>query len=435
MEKKPSSDLYFLAGDGEMRALMRSHDWVGTPLGAPLAWPQSLRNAMELMLGSSFPMFLLWGKQSSYVYNDAYIPILGARHPNALGRSFLSVWPEIRSEILPIIERALAGESIFFENLPVTLERNGYPEQTWFTFSYSPLRDDRGEVAGAFCACHETTRLVQAERRQAFQLKMANRLRGLMEPNEIIAAASEMLGRHLEAARVGYGEIDPPGKTVSVIRDWTDGASPSIAGQTTSLAGFGPAIVAELCSGNTLRIADIAADRRSAPYAKAYAAIGTRSMLVVPLIKDGRLTSILSIGAFTPRARHAPRSESAVRDGLCGERRHGRRIARPRNADLDQAVRHGGACRQAPRNAGRQRSSVVGWASYRRQSANSAPMQSSTACRSVWMKKWSPSNHWIRQASIVSRLHPSRCCGSTWSSRFPANTVIGMFNGGPGRYR
>jgi signal transduction histidine kinase len=116
-----------------------------------------------------------------------------------------------------------------------------------------------------------------------------------------MAAASEAIGRHLNVSRVGYGEIDSEEKTVSVERDWTDGFVSSLAGETRPLDVFGPAIIDVLRSGRTLRLDDIAADPEAAPYAEGYESIGTRSLLIVPLIKEGRFTAILYLHEPEPR--------------------------------------------------------------------------------------------------------------------------------------
>ena len=119
------------------------------------------------MLGSRFPMFVAFGPDLGFLYNDAYAEILGDKHPAALGRRFHDIWAEIWPDISPLIERALSGEATWSENMPLTMNRHGYDEPTWFTFSYSPLRDEGGKVVGMFCACTETTGRVQAELRYA----------------------------------------------------------------------------------------------------------------------------------------------------------------------------------------------------------------------------------------------------------------------------
>ncbi|MGV3656178.1 MAG: ATP-binding protein [Noviherbaspirillum sp.] len=293
-----------LADHGEMAERMRALAWSqekGEPQGPLESWPSPLRAAIDLILGSAFPMFIAWGKAYRLLYNDAYIPTLGTRHPEALGRPFLDVWPELGEAIGPVMDRAMAGESLFFENLPVSLLRQGYREQAWLTFSASPLRDERGKAVGVFFVCTETTTHMHVGSRRSFQLELADRLRPLAKPEDIIATAAELLGRKLGATRTGYGEVDPDQRRIAVSQDWTDGTVPRIVGMTTELASFGPPIIEHLNSGRTLRVPDIGADPRSAPFAPAYSAIGVHSMMVVPLLKAGRLAFILSIGDAAPR--------------------------------------------------------------------------------------------------------------------------------------
>ncbi|WP_132256212.1 hybrid sensor histidine kinase/response regulator [Methylobacterium segetis] len=162
-ESVPPPTLTFLAGAGRMSARIRAHDWSASPLGCPETWPACLRSAVSLMLGSKVPMFVAWGAELGFLYNDAYAEILGDKHPRALGRPFREVWSEIWADIAPLIDTAMRGEATWAENLPLVMNRHGYDEQTYFTFSYSPVRDDTGAVGGMFCACTETTAKVTAE--------------------------------------------------------------------------------------------------------------------------------------------------------------------------------------------------------------------------------------------------------------------------------
>jgi len=156
--------LQFMAGGGKVGALMRSHDWSRSPLGPPTTWPQSLRSVVGLLLESRFPMFVAWGKDLGFLYNDAYAEILGAKHPRALGSRFYDIWSEIWPDISPLIASAMAGEATYREDLPLVMNRRGFDEETWFTFSYSPVRDEDGAIAGMFCAVAETTEKVVAEK-------------------------------------------------------------------------------------------------------------------------------------------------------------------------------------------------------------------------------------------------------------------------------
>ncbi|MDF3036776.1 MAG: hypothetical protein K0S28_2050 [Paucimonas sp.] len=155
----------FLAGGGELGALMRGHDWSTSPLGDPADWPHSLRSIVSFMLNSKFPMFVAWGKELGFLYNDAYAEILGIKHPAALGHRFQDIWSEIWNDLTPLIEQALSGAGVFLEDMPLTMRRKGFDEQTWFTFSYSPVRDETSAVQGMGCVCIETTEKVLTDRR------------------------------------------------------------------------------------------------------------------------------------------------------------------------------------------------------------------------------------------------------------------------------
>ena len=158
----PMLDLF--ANGGSTGALMRVHDWSRSPLGAPESWPQPLRTVVAVLLQSRFPMFVAWGEALGFLYNDPYAEILGAKHPQALGSRFYDIWTEIWPDISPLIDAAMSGHATYREDLPLVMNRKGYDEQTWFTFSYSPVRDETGKVAGMFCAVQETTGRVLAER-------------------------------------------------------------------------------------------------------------------------------------------------------------------------------------------------------------------------------------------------------------------------------
>ena len=109
------------------------------------------------------PMFVAWGSELTFLYNNAYAVILGDKHPSALGAPFHDIWLEIWDDISPLIDQALAGESIWIENFPLRVNRVGREEDAWFTFSYSPACNDRGKIAGMFCVVTETTGQVKAE--------------------------------------------------------------------------------------------------------------------------------------------------------------------------------------------------------------------------------------------------------------------------------
>lgn len=117
-------------GTDSVGALMRSHDWSASPLGAPAGWPQPLRTLVNLVTHSKTPMFLAWGPELCLLYNEPYLDILGTKHPAALGRPLREIWPEVWQDIEPLIERTLSGEANHRENVPFTIRRKGIDEQT-----------------------------------------------------------------------------------------------------------------------------------------------------------------------------------------------------------------------------------------------------------------------------------------------------------------
>ncbi len=159
---------------GEMGALMRSVDWAATPIGPIQAWPQSLRTAVSICLTSRFPMIVWWGPELTLFYNDGYRPMLGAKHPRSMGQPGLECWAEIRDIIGPMLHKVLStGEATWSEDQLLPLERNGFVEECYFTFSYSPIFDESGGVGGVFTAVTETTSRVLSERRMRLLRELA----------------------------------------------------------------------------------------------------------------------------------------------------------------------------------------------------------------------------------------------------------------------
>ena len=141
------------------------HDWASTTLGPVDAWPATLRMLVDIMLSSPTPQFLAWGEALTFLDNDAYLPILGAKHPAALGKPMRTIWPEVWRDVEPLIERAWQGESFFLENVPFKLERDA-GQTAWISFSYTPIHDG-GVVSGILCDLFETTQRVIDERAKA----------------------------------------------------------------------------------------------------------------------------------------------------------------------------------------------------------------------------------------------------------------------------
>jgi PAS domain S-box-containing protein len=185
----------WLVGGGEMGARVRGLDWSRTPLGPLDAWPQSLRTAVRIALDSRYPMFVWWGAELINVYNDAYIPVLGARHPAALGRPAREIWPDIWDVVGPQAEIVLReGRATWNESLLLVMERHGFAEETYFTFSYSPVPDDAGRVGGVFCACTEDTARILSERRLRTLRRLGDRsVAESKSPEEVCRGAASTL--------------------------------------------------------------------------------------------------------------------------------------------------------------------------------------------------------------------------------------------------
>jgi signal transduction histidine kinase len=182
------------AGKGEMAGLIRATDWSRSPLGPVETWPQSLTTAVSICLGSRHPIVLWWGPERWMFYNDGYRPMLGAhKHPQFLGARGRDCWAEIWDVIGPMMEQVIAtGEATWSEDLFLPMMRSGYLEETYFTFSYSPIRDETGKPSGIFNACTESTARVLGERRMKILRELTTEARS---GDEAARRCAEVLGR------------------------------------------------------------------------------------------------------------------------------------------------------------------------------------------------------------------------------------------------
>ncbi|MBO9624570.1 MAG: PAS domain S-box protein [Sphingomonas sp.] len=176
-------------GSSEMAGVMRRHDWSSSPLGDPRQWSDALKIPMRMLLTSRFEMWLGWGPDLCFFYNDAYIPTLGLKHPAMFGRPFREVWSEIYDELTDQVESVWAGEATWNKALRLLLERNGYPEETYHSFSYSPLHEADGSVGGLLCIVTEETEKVITERRLETLRHLGAALVGAADTSMILDAA------------------------------------------------------------------------------------------------------------------------------------------------------------------------------------------------------------------------------------------------------
>jgi PAS domain S-box-containing protein len=186
------------AADGEVGADLALVDWSATPLGPPQGWPQSLQTAVSILLSSRFSMWMAWGPELTFFCNAAYRrDTLGRKYPWALGRPASEVWAEIWDDIGPRIDTVLStGKATWDEALLLFLERSGYPEETYHTFSYSPLRDDAGQVVGMLCVVSEDTDRVIGERRMATLRDLGSDPSVIRTEQQVLAFADQQLGRN-----------------------------------------------------------------------------------------------------------------------------------------------------------------------------------------------------------------------------------------------
>lgn len=199
MNVQASNQLHdIFVGNGEMAQMMRRHDWASSSLGLPEKWPEALKVAIRLLLTSKFEMWLGWGPDIAFFYNDAYRPTLGNKHPNALAVPTKILWSEIWNDIEGRLDTVYKdGQSTWDKALPLLLERNGYTEETYHTFSYSPLIGDSGKVEGVFCAVTEETERVISERRMSTMRALASGLAAANTQDEVFTASHCTLSENL----------------------------------------------------------------------------------------------------------------------------------------------------------------------------------------------------------------------------------------------
>ncbi|MBO9601240.1 MAG: PAS domain-containing protein [Novosphingobium sp.] len=176
-------------GESAMAQAMRAHEWAATALGEPGGWPEALKIPLRILLTSRFEMWLGWGPELNFFYNDAYVPTLGIKHPVALGRPFQEVWAEVYDDVADQVARVRAGEATWNKALLLLLERSGFPEETYHSFSYSPLYDAEGAVGGMLCVVNEETGRVIGERRLETVRQLGLSLAGATDLDKVRAGA------------------------------------------------------------------------------------------------------------------------------------------------------------------------------------------------------------------------------------------------------
>ena len=187
---------------GRTGGLIRAFDWSLTPLGSIESWPQLLRSIVQMMVKQRHAMCIFWGPALAMLYNDAYAPMLGKREAGAMGRPFADVWADVWDDVRPFAEQALSGQGTFSEDLRLVMTRNGFDEETFWTFSYSPVYDDDGRVAGLINVAVETTASVRGRStQQEVQRELLHRMKNSLAVTSAVVTATLRHASSLAEAR------------------------------------------------------------------------------------------------------------------------------------------------------------------------------------------------------------------------------------------
>lgn len=202
---------------GEGGRILASYDWSTHPLGPPSSWPCEVRAVVATSLVSRFPVVLFLGQELSLIYNEGYSTILGEKHPDAFGRAGAEVWPEIWEVVGPMIAGVMSsGVPTWSDDLLLMLATSGHPEERYFTFTYSPIISDGGEIVGVFCAVAETTERVLGERRLLTLNALGSEMMEKHGPDEVVGAVIRVCSAH---------QVDLPFVAVYLRDREPDGAS------------------------------------------------------------------------------------------------------------------------------------------------------------------------------------------------------------------
>lgn len=289
----------FLSGSGEMAVRIRETDWSDHPFGPPAEWPHSIRSALSICLNSAFPTAIYWGSELRLLYNDAWAPIPGPRHPAALGAPAREVWSDIWSIIEPQFSEVIrTGTGLFLEDQLLPMRRFGFEEETYWNYSFTPIRGEEGDIIGIFNSGSETTENVVQRRHAEFLVKLNEGLRTCRTAQEGLEFALALLGNHFGATRTGLRERGVSGGRTSftVTRAWSapEAVDPEDRPQP------GDAAEATMTEGRVLRVtkSDPALDAAGRRYLERW---GAFSAVEVPWTERGRLTAGLFVHTRQPR--------------------------------------------------------------------------------------------------------------------------------------
>ncbi|MGA0587362.1 PAS domain-containing protein [Dyella sp. KRB-257] len=293
-------------GDSPTARRIRRHDWTATPLGPLERWPQSLKTALDLMIGAEQPVLVAWGEELTALYNRAFAALLGEPR----GRYFGAPCSELCGERWPMLDgavrAALRGEPQLWADQGMKIGPDDL-DTGWFTVSWMPLRDESDAVSGIYCTVVDTTEKVRAQQilresrdRQAFLLALSDALRPLSGLRAIQRVASRLIGEHLQADRVGFAERDDDDDDVHILEDWSAPDMPPL-GAMHCLSSFHPSIGALLWRGVIVRIDDIRTVCEHPADLAMYQRWNIGAALVVPLRRDDQFNGSFYVHQRIPR--------------------------------------------------------------------------------------------------------------------------------------
>ena len=285
----------FLAGGGEMAALIRAADWAATALGPIHSWPQSLRSALSICLRSPSASAMFWGPDHLFLYNDGWSAYLGDRHPWALGRPTADVMADIWPALEPQFRQAFEeGEAINRMDMRLVRNLGGATFDSYWTYSMLPVAGEDGAIVGILGQARDTTARVMRRREEALMLRLGEALRRVDDPEELLKTAVDLVAGEIDAGRIGWSETDQEAGTVSILACRAKDGMTDSSG-TYPLPDFGATINDDLAAGRTIRIDDAATDKRLAEPAvqRLYEASGVVSALIAPIVSGASCRAML----------------------------------------------------------------------------------------------------------------------------------------------
>ena len=285
----------FLAGGGEMGDRIRDHDWDSTPLGPIGTWPQSLRSALSICLRSETASAIFSGDELRFLYNDAWAAMLGERSPAALGcradEVLADIWPVIGEEFRTVIAD---GQPVNRRDTLLVRSLGGVTFDSYWSYSLLPVASEDGTIGAVLAQARDTTEFVLRSRGDSLMLRLAERLRLIGDPRELLDVAVALVGAEVDAGRIGYAEADEDSGSIAILVCAVKGDMADISG-LFPIPKFGGSINHDLQAGRVIRIDDVTSDPRTseAEVRLRYDALGVAAALVVPVIAGEKVQAML----------------------------------------------------------------------------------------------------------------------------------------------